>query len=155
YAGAARSTQASVIVVGKDFPALERPLLRHSNPYLAFAQAIEFFYSPPTRSAGIHKTAVVDPTAKIGKGASIGAYVVIEGDVQIGDNCRLLPHVVVYPGARIGKNFFAHAHAIVRENCILGDNVILQNGVVVGADGFGFAKTDHGEWHKIAQSGPA
>jgi UDP-3-O-[3-hydroxymyristoyl] glucosamine N-acyltransferase len=155
YAAAARSTKASVIIVGQDFPALERPLLRHSNPYLAFAQAIEVFYSSPKRTAGVHKTAVIDPTAKIGKGASIGAFVVVEGNVEIGDNCTLLPHVVIYQGARIGKNFFAHAHAVVRENCVLGDNVILQNGAVVGADGFGFAKTDNGEWHKIAQSGPA
>jgi UDP-3-O-[3-hydroxymyristoyl] glucosamine N-acyltransferase len=63
--------------------------------------------------------------------------------------------VVIYPGARIGDNFFAHAHSIVREHCRLGNNVILQNGVVVGADGYGFAKDDAGHWHKIVQSGPA
>jgi UDP-3-O-[3-hydroxymyristoyl] glucosamine N-acyltransferase len=130
-------------------------MLRHGNPYLAFAHAIELFHSPPKRSPGIHKTAVIDPSAKIGKGASIGAYVVVEHDVEIGEHCTLLPHVVIYSGARIGRNFFAHAHAVVREDCVLGDNVILQNGAVVGADGFGFAKDDKGEWHKIAQSGPA
>src|SRR2546421_319010 len=94
------------------------------------------------------------PSARIGREASIGAYVVVEHDVQIGNHCTLLPHVVIYPGARIGDNFFAHAHAVVRENCVLGDNVILQNGAVVGSDGFGFAKDDNGEWHKIIQSGP-
>ncbi|HWC17914.1 MAG TPA: UDP-3-O-(3-hydroxymyristoyl)glucosamine N-acyltransferase [Terriglobales bacterium] len=155
YAAAARSTQAAVIIVAEDFPALHRPILRHPNPYLAFARAIELFYSPQKRTPGIHKTAIIDPSAKLGKGASIGAYVVVEQDVQIGDHCTLLPHVVIYSGARIGKNFFAHAHAVVREDCVLGDNVILQNGAVVGADGFGFAKDDKGEWHKIAQSGPA
>ena len=155
YAAAVRSTKAAVIIVGNDFPALDRPLLRHENPYLAFAHAIELFYSPPRYQAGRHKTAVVHSSAKIGKGASIGAYVVIEQDVEVGDNCTLLPHVVIYPGARIGKNFFAHAHAVVREGCVLGDDVILQNGAVIGADGFGFAKDNKGEWHKIAQSGPA
>ena len=155
YSAAARSTQAAAIIVGEDFPAMERPILRHGNPYLAFARAIELFYSPPKRAPGIHQTAVIDPSAKIGKSASIGAYVVVEPDVEIGDHCTLLPHVVIYSGARIGKNFFAHAHAVVREDCVLGDNVILQNGAVVGADGFGFAKDDKGEWHKIAQSGPA
>jgi UDP-3-O-[3-hydroxymyristoyl] glucosamine N-acyltransferase len=63
--------------------------------------------------------------------------------------------VVIYRGAKIGHNFFAHAHAMVREFCRLGDNVVLQNGVVIGADGFGFAKDDSGCWHKIVQSGPA
>jgi UDP-3-O-[3-hydroxymyristoyl] glucosamine N-acyltransferase len=67
----------------------------------------------------------------------------------------LLAHVVIYQGARIGKNFFAHAHTVVREHCQVGDNVVLQNGVVIGADGFGFAKDDSGTWHKIVQSGPA
>lgn len=155
YAAAARSTRAAAIIVGNDFPAVDRPMLRHTNPYLAFAQAIELFHRSPEYPPGVHKTAVIDPTAKIGKGASIGAYVVIEEDVEIGAHCTLLPHVVIYRGARIGNNFLAHAHAVVRERCILGNNVILQNGVVVGADGFGFAKDDHGEWHKIAQSGPA
>jgi UDP-3-O-[3-hydroxymyristoyl] glucosamine N-acyltransferase len=73
--------------------------------------------------------------------------------VVIGENCTLLPHVVIYRGARIGKNFFAHSHASVREFCEIGDNVLLHNGVVIGADGFGFAKSDSGDWHKIPQSG--
>lgn len=155
YAAAARSTRATVIIVGNDFPALDRPLLRHANPYLAFAQAIQLFYRAPVYPPGVHKTAVIDQSAKIGHGASIGAYVVIGEDAVIGDNCTLLPHVVIYRGAKIGRNFFAHAHAIVREDCVLGDNVVLQNGAIVGADGFGFAKDDNGEWRKIAQSGPA
>jgi UDP-3-O-[3-hydroxymyristoyl] glucosamine N-acyltransferase len=65
----------------------------------------------------------------------------------------LLPHVVIYRGGRIGDNFFAHAHAIVREFCTLGNNVVLQNGVIVGCDGFGFAR-DGDHWEKITQSGP-
>jgi UDP-3-O-[3-hydroxymyristoyl] glucosamine N-acyltransferase len=155
YAAAARSTQAAAIIVGDDFPALDRPMLRHGNPYLAFARAIEVFYRPFEYRNGVHKTAIIDPSAKIGKGASIGAYVVIEAGVEIGDHCTLLPHVVIYREARIGNHFFAHAHAVVREGCVLGDHVVLQNGAVIGADGFGFAKDDRGEWHKIAQSGPA
>jgi UDP-3-O-[3-hydroxymyristoyl] glucosamine N-acyltransferase len=60
---------------------------------------------------------------------------------------------VIYPKAHIGKDFLAHAHAVVREDCRLGDGVILQNGAVVGSDGFGFAKEAGGKWHKITQSG--
>jgi UDP-3-O-[3-hydroxymyristoyl] glucosamine N-acyltransferase len=80
--------------------------------------------------------------------------VVIDEDVEIGDDAVLLPHVVIYRGARIGNHFFAHAHAVVREDCILGDNIILQNGAIVGCDGFGFAR-DGDRWEKITQSGPA
>ena len=102
----------------------------------------------------MHPTAVIAPTAKLGANAHIAAYVVIDDDVEIGDDAVLLPHVVIYRGARIGNNFFAHAHAVVREHCRLGDNVILQNGVIVGCDGFGFARDGDG-WEKITQSGPA
>ena len=155
YAAAARTTRASAVIVSEDFPAGATAVLRSKNPYLAFARALEFFYQPPAYTPGIHPTAVVHPSAKIGLGAHIGPYVVIDEDVVIGDRAVILAHVVIYRGARIGKNFFAHAHAVVREHCRLGDSVLIQNGAIVGADGFGFAKDDAGKWHKIVQSGPA
>jgi UDP-3-O-[3-hydroxymyristoyl] glucosamine N-acyltransferase len=155
YIAAARSTKASAVIVAEDFPPLDRPTLRTRNPYLAFARALELFYEPPKYAPGVHPTAVIHVSAKIGRNASIAAYVVIDAEVEIGDNCVLLPHVVIYRGAKIGHNFFAHAHAVVREFCELGSNVILQNGTVIGADGFGFAKDSSGRWQKIVQSGPA
>lgn len=155
YAVAARVTKATAVIVAGDFPAIPAAMLRCKNPYLAFARALELFYEPPKYVPGIHATAVVHPWTKIGKNAHIGPYVVVDEGVSIGDNAVLLAHVVVYRGATIGNNFFAHAHAIVREFCKVGDNVVLQNGVVIGADGFGFAKDEGGKWRKIVQSGPA
>jgi UDP-3-O-[3-hydroxymyristoyl] glucosamine N-acyltransferase len=155
YASAARTTRASAVIIAEDFPAVSTAVLRSKNPYLAFARALELFYQPPAYAQGIHPTAVIHPSAKVGANAHIGPYVVIERDVTLGANATLLAHVVIYPGATVGSNFFAHAHAVVREHCRLGNNVILQNGAVVGADGFGFAKDDAGHWHKIVQSGPA
>jgi UDP-3-O-[3-hydroxymyristoyl] glucosamine N-acyltransferase len=155
YAAAARSTRAAAVIVAEDFPALPGAMLRAKNPYLTFARAIEVFYQPPKYAPGVHPTAVVHPSSRIGARAHVGPYVVVDEDVIIGDDAVLLAHAVIYRGARIGHRFFAHAHAIVRENCQLGENVILQNGVIVGADGFGFAKNDAGDWHKIVQSGPA
>jgi UDP-3-O-[3-hydroxymyristoyl] glucosamine N-acyltransferase len=155
YAPLARTTAAAAIIVAPDFPAVDKPTLRVTNPYLAFARALELFYTPPQPEAGVHPTAVIHPTAKIGKGASIGPYVVVGKDVTIGEGCVLMPHVVIYEGARIGRNFMAHAHAVVREHCVVGDNVVLQNGAVIGGDGFGFAKDDAGAWKKIVQSGLA
>ena len=154
YAALAKTTSASAIIVSQDFPAVATALLRSDNPYLAFARAIEVFYQPPAYTPGVHPTAAVASSAKIGADAHIGPYVTIDEDVVIGDNAVLLPHVVIYRGVKIGRNFFAHAHAIVREYCTVGDNVILQNGAVIGADGFGFAR-DSDHWEKIVQSGPA
>jgi len=154
YAADVRSTKASAVIVSDDFPATPRALLRTHNPYLAFARAIDLFYKAPLYQPGVHPTAVIAPSAKIGANAHIGAYVVIDDDVELGANAVLLPHVVIYRGARIGDNFLAHAHAVVREDCLLGDHVILQNGVIVGCDGFGFAREGE-RWQKITQSGPA
>jgi len=155
YAAAARTTKASAVIVAEDFPAIPAAMLRAKNPYLTFARALELFYQPPRYAPGVHPTAVIHASARIGDNAHIGPYVVIDEDVQIGRNAVMLAHVVIYRGAKIGDNFFAHAHAVVREHCRLGHNVILQNGAVIGADGFGFAKDDSGRWYKIVQSGPA
>ena len=154
YAAAARSTKASAVIVAEDYPALSTAMLRSKNPYLDFARAMEFFYQPPKYAPGVHPTAVVHASAKVAVSAHIGPYAVIGEDVQIGEGAVLLAHVVIYRGVKIGDNFFAHAHAVVREFCRIGDNVVLQNGVVVGGDGFGFAKEDNGHWRKIVQSGP-
>jgi UDP-3-O-[3-hydroxymyristoyl] glucosamine N-acyltransferase len=154
YAGAARITRASAVIVSEDFPAIPAAMLRAKDPYVAFARALELFHEPVKYAEGVHSTAVIGSTAKIGAGAHIGPYVVIGEHVEIGANAVLLAHVVIYRGAKIGNNFFAHAHAVVRENCRIGNNVLLQNGVVIGADGFGFAKTAEGRWHKIPQPAP-
>ena len=150
YGQAARTTKASAVIVAEDFPAIPAATLRVKDPYLSFARALELFHPAQRYAAGVHPTAVVDSSTRIGQGAHIGPYVVIGEDVEIGRNAVLLAHVVIYRGAKVGDNFFAHAHSVVRENCRLGNNVLLQNGVVIGGDGFGFAKTA-GRWHKIPQ----
>ena len=154
YAAAARTTRASAVIVGENFPVIRCAMLRAKDPYLSFARALELFHQPRRYSPGIHPTAVLDAGARIGAGAHIGPYVVIDEDVEIGANAVLLAHVVIYRGAKIGDNFFAHSHAVVRESCRIGNNVLLQNGVVVGSDGFGFAPTAEGHWHKIPQPAP-
>ena len=154
YAAAARSTRASAVIVSQDFPAIPGAMLRAKDPYLSFARALELFHQPRRYSPGIHPTAVVHGGARIGPGAHIGAYVVVDEDVEIGANAVLLAHVVIYRGTKIGDHFFAHSHAVVRENCRIGNNVLLQNGVVIGGDGFGFARTAEGHWHKIPQPAP-
>src|SRR5271169_2534991 len=101
YAAAAKTTAASAVIVSEDFPAISTAMLRSKNPYLAFARAIDLFYQAPQYPAGIHPTAILAPTAKLGIDAHVGAYVVIGDDVRIGNNAVLLPHVVIYRGARI------------------------------------------------------
>jgi UDP-3-O-[3-hydroxymyristoyl] glucosamine N-acyltransferase len=154
YAAAAHRTKASAVIVSEGFSALATAMLRSKNPYLAFAEAIALFHPTRKYSPGIHPTAVIHASARIGEGAHLGPYVVIGEDVEIGKNAVLMAHVVIYPGVKIGDNFMAHAHAVIRERCRLGNNVLLGNGVVIGGDGFGFAKNELGHWHKIPQPMP-
>jgi UDP-3-O-[3-hydroxymyristoyl] glucosamine N-acyltransferase len=154
YAAAARTTKAAAVLVSEDFPTISAAMLRSKNPYLAFAQAIALFHHPSKRPPSIHPTAVIHISARIGRGAHIGPYVVINRDVEIGNHAVVLAHTVIYRDVKIGDNFFAHAHCIVREGCRIGNNVLLQNGVVIGSDGFGFAKDHEGHWHKIPQPQP-
>jgi UDP-3-O-[3-hydroxymyristoyl] glucosamine N-acyltransferase len=154
YTSLAKKTRAAAVLVEPDFQEISVPTLRLRNPYLAFSRALGLFYQPPVYAPGIHPTAVIDPTAEIGEGAHIGAYVVVGPHVRLGAHATLLPHVVLYPGVETGSHLFAHAHAVIRENCILGDHVTLENGAIIGGDGFGFAKNEAGHWEKIPQSGP-
>lgn len=148
-------TRASAIIVGLNEDGIPLPLLRAEDPYLTFAHAIELFYRAPRYEPGIHPTAVVSKSAKIPADAHVGPFCFVDGDVVVGSHAVLHSFVSIYRGARIGDDFFAHSHTVVRENCQIGQRVILQNGAVVGADGFGFAREKNGRWHKMQQMGPA
>jgi UDP-3-O-[3-hydroxymyristoyl] glucosamine N-acyltransferase len=161
YFALLKSTRASAVLINEG-SVLERepglpPLaaLRSANPYLAFAHAIELFYKPLRYEPGIHPTAIIAKTAKLGSGAHVGPYCYVDEEAELGRNAVLHSFVAIYRGANIGDDFFAHAHAVVREFCRIGHRVTLQNGVIIGGDGFGFAKRPDGTWHKMMQSGPA
>ncbi len=151
-----KTTRAAAVILDRkehtDAGAVPAALLS-ANPYLDFARALDLFYKPPRPVHGIHPTAVISPTASLGPGASIGPYVVIGDRVRMGSNAVLHAHVVIYQGAQIGDDFLAHSHAVVREFCRIGNRVILQNGAIIGSDGYGFARKPDGAHYKIAQAG--
>lgn len=148
-----KTTKASAIILSEDMPAVEIPSLRAEDPYLAFAHALEIFHMPLRQEPGIHPTAIVHEDAVIGPDASIGAYVVIGKGCRIGSGVTLFPNVVLYPGVEIGNDVTIHSGVTVRELCRLGNRVIIQNGVIVGSDGLGFAPTSDGGFYKIVQTG--
>jgi UDP-3-O-[3-hydroxymyristoyl] glucosamine N-acyltransferase len=153
YRPALETSKASAILIARDAGPVRIAALRSTNPYLDFARAIEFFHPAPQYAPGIHPTAIVAKSARIGADAHIGPYCFVDENVEIGRNATLHSFVTIYRGARIGDSFFAHAHTCVREECKIGDRVLLQNGVVVGSDGFGFARDSNGRWVKMRQAG--
>jgi UDP-3-O-[3-hydroxymyristoyl] glucosamine N-acyltransferase len=148
-----KTTKASAIILGYDIPDVPISSLRTSNPYLAFARALELFHTPLRPDPGIHPTALIAEEVRLGENPSVGAYVVIGRGCVIGHNAAIYPHAVLYPGSILGDDVVLHSHVTVRENCRLGNRVIVQNGSVVGSDGFGFAPKEDGTYYKIPQSG--
>ncbi len=153
YAGKTRDTLAAAVIASEVLKNTRAATLVSTNPYLDFARALALFYQPPKPPLGIHPTAIIASGATIGARPSIGAYAVIGTDVKIGANAVLYPHVVIYDGCEIGDDFTAHSHVAVREFSIVGKRVTLHNGVVIGGDGFGFAKDGDGRQRKIPQAG--
>ena len=153
YAPKVRHTKASAILVSEALKGMDIACLVSDNPYLDFARALALFYQPPRPAPGIHPLAYVAASAEVGEYCSIGPFAAVGEHVRIGRNAVLHPHVVIYEGVEIGDDFLAHSHSVVREFCKIGNRVILQNGVVIGGDGFGFARRADGVQFKIVQSG--
>jgi UDP-3-O-[3-hydroxymyristoyl] glucosamine N-acyltransferase len=153
YRAAVKTTRASAIILAEGESAGGLAALRSANPYYDFARAVELFHPAPAYAPGIHSTAVVAPSARLGPGTHVGPYCFIGENVVVGKDAVLHSFVTIYAGAEIGDDFFAHSHAVVREDCRIGHRVILQNGAIVGADGFGFARRGDGSWHKIRAAG--
>jgi UDP-3-O-[3-hydroxymyristoyl] glucosamine N-acyltransferase len=153
YLPALEKTAASCAVVPAAFaPRARCATLISSNPYYDFARILEIFFPPYRPAPGIDSSANIASSAKIGEGASIGAFVSIGADVRIGRNAVIHPHATIYPNVTIGDDFVCHSHASIREGVTIGNRVTLLNGVVIGAEGFGFGE-HNGDLFKIPQVG--
>jgi UDP-3-O-[3-hydroxymyristoyl] glucosamine N-acyltransferase len=152
YAPHLADTRASAVVLPPD---VETPLpsLLSKNPYLFYARAAQVLHPPAHPAAGAHPTAQVHPSARLGDDVHVGAFAVIGPRVRIGARTTIHPHVVVYEDAELGEDCILHSGVQVREGSRLGHRVVVQNGAVIGADGFGFARADDGSYEKIPQVG--
>jgi UDP-3-O-[3-hydroxymyristoyl] glucosamine N-acyltransferase len=154
YTPKVNTTQASAIYLSEDAP-IEReiPKLRAKDPYLAYARALRLFHPDPEFAPFVHESAVVDPAAKVAENVWIGAGVVIGPTSRIEEGVRIYPNVTIYEDVTIGKGSTIHSGAVIRERSQLGERVVIHNNVVVGCDGFGYAKDEQKRWLKIPQTG--
>lgn len=153
YAAQLATTQAAAVLVPPEVDTGRLPSIGLANPPYGWARVLELLDRERTRRpAGVHPTAVVAPSARLGAGVSVGAYSVVEDGAVIGDQTTVYAHAYVGFEARIGKNCLLYPHVTVRERVTLGDRVILQPGVVIGCDGFGFT-VHEGKHYKIPQVG--
>ena len=157
YAAQLKSTRASAVIVadGVDDTGLPPGIstLRTSHPYVAFATAAQLFAPRPATPVGIHPQASVASSAIVAADASIGAFVSVGDRARIGAGAIVYPHVTIGEDAQIGDHCVIHARVSIRERVVLGHRVVVQDGAVLGSDGFGFAKGPDGTHHKIPQVG--
>ena len=147
------TTRAAAIIVAPEVSLPGKPLLHSTNPYLSFAKAVEVF-APPRAAAGRHSPDGGYCSRRQTRSQPFHWPLRRHRRrLRGGDDCVLKSFVMIYRGARIGHRFLAHSHAVVRENVQIGNDVILQNGVVVGGDGFGFVPLADGSYYKIVAAG--
>lgn len=126
-----------------------------SDPYLYFARLTQWWvqrFRPPAPVA-VHPSAVIDPSAVLSEGVTIGPLAVVEGGAVLGQGVVIGPHCVVGRGSRLGAGTRLAAHVTIGFDCNIGERCIFHSGVVIGADGFGFAPTPERHWEKIEQLG--
>ena len=135
------TTQASAVIADHDGGS-SKPIIKVQNPYLAFLKVMALFSGDASgrRQKGIHPAAVIAPSAKIGVDVSIGACCFVGENVVLGKRTTILPLACICDDVKIGEDCFIYPHVTVREECEVGNRVILHSGVVIGSDGFGYAK---------------
>ncbi len=135
-------TDASVVIVGKDFRAeaeISATLIRVEDAYGAFAQLLEAYNSMQNQEEGIHEKAIIHESAKIDKSCYIGPGAVIGKNTSIGAGTKIYANVTIGDQVKIGENCLIFSGAQVYRECIIGHQVSIHSGVIIGADGFGFA----------------
>jgi UDP-3-O-[3-hydroxymyristoyl] glucosamine N-acyltransferase len=154
YITALRKTRASAVLVPLSFSEPIAPLcIPVEDPSAAFAELLPLFTPPAIIPApGIHPTAVISPESHIGTGCSIGAYTVIEKGAHLGDRSVVGSHCFIGQESKLGEDCHLQAHVSIRERCTIGNRVQLHNGVVIGAEGFGYEFRE-GRHQKIPQTG--
>jgi UDP-3-O-[3-hydroxymyristoyl] glucosamine N-acyltransferase len=154
YVSHLASTQASAVILSDDIeiPAGARfATLRSKTPYVDFARAVGLFLPASGPAKGVDALSAIAADASIGPDVSIGPFVTIGPGASVGARTTLYPHVAIGAGAKVGDDCLIHSQCSIRERAVVGDRVILHDGVVIGSEGFGFAKQADGTHLKIPQ----
>lgn len=148
----AQNSKAVAVLVAEHVTELTKPMIRVSEPFVAFITLLNYFYPARKINPGIHPTAVIAEDVVLGKDVSIGPYVVIDSGSKIGDGCVIKSHVHIGHDVNVGSNSILHPHVTIYDQCQLGERVIIHASTVIGSDGFGYSFRD-GEHLKVPHVG--
>lgn len=154
YASKLAGTRASAVIMNGDAVAAPCAIIRSKSPYLTFARAAGLLSPQSAAIAGVHPLASVAADASVDATATISAFAFVGAGASVGARTIVHPHAVIGDGTSIGADCIVHANVSIRERCSIGSRVVLQNGAVIGSDGYGFAQRADGTHEKIPQTAP-
>lgn len=157
YQSQLAQSQAGCVIVApamRDAAAARGAAIVLPDPYLGFARLTQWWAARtrPAAAQGVHPSAVIDPSATLGAGVAIGPLAVVERGAQIGDRAVIGAQCFVGADAAVGQGTRLAPRVVLGTGCRVGARGIVHSGVVIGADGFGFAPFE-GRWEKIEQLG--
>jgi len=149
------TTEASIVLVNDSFSPtseVKSTLIKVPNAYASLAVLLDMVEKLKVKKSGIDSSAFISQTATTGENSYVGAFAYIGENTKIGEGCLIYPHAYIGDNVKIGSGTTVYPHTAIYDNCVIGNNCIIHAGVVIGADGFGFAN-ENGEYKKIAQLG--
>ncbi len=150
------TTKASITIVNADFEPeekLDTTLIKVEDAYGAFTKLLEYYNQIKLNKSGVEKPSFVSDSAKIGEDIYIGAFTYIGDNVTIGNNVKIFPNSYVGDNVTIGDNSIVFSGGKIYSECIIGKSCVINSGAIIGADGFGFAPNEKGEYSKVPQIG--
>lgn len=151
------TTQASAVIVGKDFQAkkeIASTLIVVDNPYSSFTRLLEEYHKMINfQKVGIEQPSFIGENSKEGKNIYRGAFSYIGANVTLGDNVKIYPHVFIGDGCVVGNNTILHPNVKLYAGTRVGNYCEIHSGTVIGSDGFGFAPQEDGTYKTIPQLG--
>jgi len=149
-------TKSSIVLVNKNFvpsAAVSATMIKVENAYEAFASLLRLVDQARPRKKGIHPSAIIEPTAKVGSEVYIGPFTYIGENCIVGDGCSVYPQVYIGDNSKLGNNCTINPGVKIYHDCVIGEGCIIHAGSVIGSDGFGFAPQSENEFMKIPQLG--
>ncbi len=149
-------TKASVTIVNKDFEAeseISTTLIKVEDAYKSFSKLLEYYNQVKNNKVGVEQPIFKAETAAYGENCYIGAFTYLGENVSIGNNVKIYPNVYIGDNVTIGDDVVIFAGAKIYSDCIIGNHCVIHSGAVIGADGFGFAPNENGEYSKVPQTG--
>ena len=149
-------TKASVAIVNKDFSpesSIETTLIKVDDAYKAFSKLLEYYNQVKMNKSGIEQPSFISESANYGSNLYLGAFSYLGDNVKIGENVKIYPNCYIGDNVQIGDNVVLFSGAKIYSETVIGNHCVVNSGAIIGADGFGFAPNENGEYSKVPQTG--